>query len=154
MANLGRVYPRAFNRDFSWRDFANRFQYLANRIMIEMSGTQWAALGWPTEMMQSADAVADFPGGRILWDFGNRSTIYPTSTFKVWWELTGDITFWRPRWQVYVSSTLNYTNTQRPSTTFPVSWPQAFATGWIDRFGNPVSNMNIAQQRAAIWADY
>jgi len=153
MANLGRAYPRAFARDFSYYRDQRFLDYLPRRMVASFSGSNWAISGWPTGEIVSDEGVADLDTGRLRWTWPTPGTANPASYLYCEWVLTDTATFWSAYWKWQYNALQWFYNDLTVYGSIPSNWPRVLGGPWKDRFGVDSFAIGIVSQRVGLWSD-
>ena len=153
MANLGRAYPRLFERDMGYRDGSHRFAYLAKRLVCRLAGPQFMTWGWPTTDLVSDVGVCDYSAGVVRWRFTQPSPSPSTRYVEARWSLTHTTAWYLPYWWVQQSTTLTWYSDDAYPRLYPDTFPRVF--GSLKRFSTGLYDplIGITLQRHALWTD-
>lgn len=153
MANLGRAYPRAFARDFSFYRDQRFLDYLPRRMVASFSGTTWAISGWPSGEMVSGEAIADYDSGRLRWTWATPPGANPVSYLYCEWILTGQLNWWRAYWEWRYNAVQWFYNDLTVYGSNPSNFPRVLGGPWKDRFNADTFAIGIVSQRIGNWGD-
>lgn len=152
MANIGRAYRRAFERDLGFRSTAG-FRYLPKRMRFDTGlGTGSNCIRYKNSPTASDPVVVDYNTGIATFLFTSASFFHADAFIRLEWHLTNDANF--GIWHAYYGRGVTdwYENPSEPPGVFfpfvthsitvnwlitpiPPCFPQLFGFnrwGWLD----------------------
>lgn len=118
MANIGRFYKRAFERDLGFRS-AVGFKYLAHRMEFNgAAGLGSSCIRYRNPITPSDAVAVDYNTGVATYNFTHPMFITPGAFIRLEWRLTDDEQF--GKWHAFygVSGVDWYENTSEPPSNF------------------------------------